>query len=1220
MAKYKPYERFAGGISDFIREGITDSFAFARSVDTRTDPQNISVLPRTVKESGTVVTDLIKWSETYSSTLKSYMYGDTGNVYSRTSAGSYASLFSIANSHGNGLVYSAEDDFLYGSSDKLIWRYGPLSQTPTLVADFFGSQGGTPLNTYSLDLEASSSQYASRADTATLSITSSIAMSAQIKPESLPTSGNQMVIMSKWDEAGVTRSYKFDISAGSSYAGFGDGSDGALTISSDTTEAPIDSACTGTTGATSLSATNASFATGQVIMIHQSQGTNAGQWERNTISGYTAGTITLTTALLGTYTTGAQVRVLKQYTNVTINSGKTYTAKAWNGTVGGILGFLANGTVTVAGTITATGKGFTGGSGTAAQSPGASADAYQGEGTAGVGTRTYLSNGNGGGGGYTNYSSPGVASSGTDGGSGGAGGGNGSTGVNGDAGQNRPGDGGVIVGSADLTTMLFGGGGGGGKGESNGTGTGGNGSAGGGIIFIAGSTYTVGGAVTANGVAGENATPTGTDGAGGGGGGAGGSILLKSQTATLGTLLTTATGGTGGLPGLGASGSGGAGGAGRIHLDYYTSYTGTTNPTLDATKDNTLASNTGYYLRLLLSSTGSNSEILTLPANIQIGAWQQVAVSWEAASKTATFYLNADSIGSVTGSLGAIHDNASRFAVGASYNGAGAAANFYDGLIDEARVYNGTRSASDFFYGLNQQIATNTVYLTGYYKFNNNYADATANANDLTATNAPVFSIDVPWPSATTRLDIDQSGGGTGDTYAVPTAISEATVDSLVVTPAKDPQKSIILNVGNIGTGTWVVTVHDQYNNVLATSTVLNADMHTGQIEFIFASVWRPLTNFTNTYHYHVTCASGSPTLVSSSNNNLQTAQYSTIFQFLVEDTSWHPMCQFLNYWVVGNERYVGKYESTLYDPNKIVLQAGFRVRCFAYWREYLAIGCMRGSSITDFDNGRVYFWDGYSPTFNFYIDVPEGGVNAMLGTKGILYVWAGYKSQLLAYQGGDSAQKLRDLPKMENDKYLEVFPQAVTMYQSLLRYAPGGAGDSTEANRGSYTYGSTNLRYPEILTLDHIISTGNYGSGVNIGMQTVVDEKLLISWKDMLGYGVDYVDPTNYPYASSMIQFLVNNEDATWKEKEALEIDAVFTPLLTGESVDLSYSLEGSSTFTTNPDSPSVGDTVSRMLLGNGRYHETQVEVDITAITTAPTIKSVLLTSNLNESEGRTG
>jgi hypothetical protein len=64
------------------------------------------------------------------------------------------------------------------------------------------------------------------------------------------------------------------------------------TVSVNTTETMIDSACTGTSAATSLTATNVSFAQGQVILIHQTQGTGAGTWMRNTIQGYTAGTIT----------------------------------------------------------------------------------------------------------------------------------------------------------------------------------------------------------------------------------------------------------------------------------------------------------------------------------------------------------------------------------------------------------------------------------------------------------------------------------------------------------------------------------------------------------------------------------------------------------------------------------------------------------------------------------------------------------------------------------------------------------------------------------------------------------------------------------------------------------------------------------------------------------------------------------------------------------------
>src|SRR3990167_5693954 len=74
MAKdIKSYERFINGIADYEAEGVEDSFSFARNIDHRTDPTSFKLLPKTIKESGTVVTDFVKWAETVSGI--SYMIG-----------------------------------------------------------------------------------------------------------------------------------------------------------------------------------------------------------------------------------------------------------------------------------------------------------------------------------------------------------------------------------------------------------------------------------------------------------------------------------------------------------------------------------------------------------------------------------------------------------------------------------------------------------------------------------------------------------------------------------------------------------------------------------------------------------------------------------------------------------------------------------------------------------------------------------------------------------------------------------------------------------------------------------------------------------------------------------------------------------------------------------------------------------------------------------------
>lgn len=356
---------------------------------------------------------------------------------------------------------------------------------------------------------------------------------------------------------------------------FGTGIDGDLTISADTTDTPIDSACTGTIGSTTLSATNASFAVGQYIFIHQSQGTGTGNWMKNKILGYTAGTITLQDALNAEYVTGAQVLVMKQYSSITINSGKTWSCKAWNGTTGGILAFMCSGTMTVTGTISAvgatgiaqtggvnsTGGGYRGGGGCVDPTTAA----IQGESELGVGTQSKSANGSGGGGGQ-------------------------STPIGGTAYQT----------DADLSTRFcFGGGGGGGKADR---GTGPSGGNGGGIIFAMVKTATVTGAISADGGAGR---ANGSNDWGDGGGGGGGCIYIKANTATLGTGLVHAAGGLAGTGGSGGKGAGGAGsangsngdgaggngGVGRVHMDYAVSYTGTTSPTLDTAVDATLVDN-----------------------------------------------------------------------------------------------------------------------------------------------------------------------------------------------------------------------------------------------------------------------------------------------------------------------------------------------------------------------------------------------------------------------------------------------------------------------------------------------------------------------------------------------------------------------------------------------------------------------------------------------------
>lgn len=323
--------------------------------------------------------------------------------------------------------------------------------------------------------------------------------------------------------------------------------------------------CTGTAGQTSLT-TALSASAGDQILIHQTQGTGAGNWEICEVVSDAGATLNLKTALVNSYGTGAQAVLIPQYTGGTISGAVTGTA--WNGSVGGIIALISNGDLTISGSLSVNALGFRG----ATLQNSAKTGGKQGEGYPNYSqSRSSAANGNGAGGGNMQ---DGVGTT---------GGGGGSNGGAGEAGHTSsavtPGQPGSTVGNAELTTALFGGGGGGGScGNVSGE-AGGAGGVGAGMVFIFAKNITISGTVSLTG-------GNGSAGAGesAGGSGAGGSCLIKCQTATLGTNKITASGGAR----ISDNHYGGAGGVGRIHVDYFTSVSGSTTPTLSSAQDLTL--------------------------------------------------------------------------------------------------------------------------------------------------------------------------------------------------------------------------------------------------------------------------------------------------------------------------------------------------------------------------------------------------------------------------------------------------------------------------------------------------------------------------------------------------------------------------------------------------------------------------------------------------------
>jgi len=356
----------------------------------------------------------------------------------------------------------------------------------------------------------------------------------------------------------------------------GDGSDGPLDVSSANQIVNNYAFLTGNenAGETTITVSGTSgFSVDDeilLIQIQNSSGGEAGTYEFKHISSIMGNDITLTSSLDNNYYSGSfdsvdatasQIVRVPQYTSVTIDSGSSITAPAWDGYTGGIVVFRAE-TVTInnGGSIDVSEKGYRGG----AYGPSNNLDGYQGE--------SYLGKGIGGSSTYGvgKMNNAGAGGSYICGGGGEYGGG---------ATNSDPWTGsgdtyarkGEVYGTADLTKIFFGSGGGG---QWNGNDPNpSDGGDGGGIIIIyanlivapTDSFLAIG--ETTNGIQQGSYTY-------GSSGGAGGAIFLYATTIQGETNFCRATGGSGNhLP----ERDGGDGGVGRIRLDYVT-LDGTTTP------------------------------------------------------------------------------------------------------------------------------------------------------------------------------------------------------------------------------------------------------------------------------------------------------------------------------------------------------------------------------------------------------------------------------------------------------------------------------------------------------------------------------------------------------------------------------------------------------------------------------------------------------------------
>lgn len=469
----------------------------------------------------------------------------------------------------------------------------------------------------------------------------------------------------------------------------------------------------------------------------------------------------------------------------------------------------------------------------------------------------------------------------------------------------------------------------------------------------------------------------------------------------------------------------------------------------------------------------------------------------------------------------------------------------------------------------------------------------------------------------------DQSATSSANTYTTTGSITETSVNKLTITPTVEPLYSLKLWVTAKGSVSITVTMHDNANNILGTSTLAAASITNGALnEFVFSSPIRTAVapNASN-YHFHVTHSSGTASTIGCSTaSDLSTARFETwVSPFVNPTNGLHPAVDFLQYIMIGNERYVTAWEPisqsapslTEFKRHRLVFPTGYQVTSMAVWNEYLAVACEKrsSSSTNEFQEGKIFFWDGISVTWNFPIDVPEGAPYGLFSHKNILHWFAG--GALWVWAGGTPV-KIRQLPQTDfeftdSNTYMVNYPHTMTVRNGVLMAGFPSETNSTSIEHGVYSYGARNKDYPDSFGYSYTMSTGTRTNGtLRIGLVKSFGDKLFLTWRDGSTYGVDKVDPNSDPFAEATWESRIIDNERVDKTKQAVKMVITYKTLPSGCTVTPKYKIDRASNWTTG--TAGTANSTSIKLNINKRYNEIQLGMDLVATTTTPEILAVTL------------
>jgi hypothetical protein len=436
----------------------------------------------------------------------------------------------------------------------------------------------------------------------------------------------------------------------------------------------------------------------------------------------------------------------------------------------------------------------------------------------------------------------------------------------------------------------------------------------------------------------------------------------------------------------------------------------------------------------------------------------------------------------------------------------------------------------------------------------------------------PTFDV-IYGNSRSTDTNAYRTGGTL--TCAIPIAIDEG--QACYFQPDIEPFYSMKVNITSKGTGDWTLTLHDGLNTVLATSTVTNANITSGSTEFVFSSQIRALVKpNARTYHFHLTSTVAGGTVACTTANNLNTADFELWAYRLVDTVNGlHPVAQFQQFTLIGNGNCLAVWEpltdsnppNNEFQRHRLVFPPGFEVCGIAVTDEFAVIACEKRSTdgAKDFQEGKLFTWDGTAKAYNQIIDVDGGAPQGIYSHENIPFMTV--NGTLQAWAGGKTTVKVRTIANTDTEysditDNTTVYPNMMATRNNILLMGYPSVTNNQSVEHGVYSWGAVDKNYSSSFGYSYLISTGTkLQTGTNnlkIGCVRNFGDELYIGWQDGAAFGIDIVDNLSNPAPVFKFRARKFNAGAVFKKKMAVNMAITTHDLPAGVTITPVYRIDG--------------------------------------------------------------